>query len=316
MGASLSQIFSVLTEPEGSLIYHLILVFSIAGALQSAFVHWRSSEFPQARRTIFGLVVLLIAQLVPFLVSIFGMQGLINLQIILPPLDRAMTLFSLVWLIWLWAFPEPSRPADAGTWLLSLLVLSALGLSLAAASTQISFSSYNLTASDSYWQLASMGFSLLGLALLAVRRPNGWGYGIAVFLLSFAGHLLYMILGRGEGDFPGAVRLAHMAAYPILLTLPQRFPTATNALTSVKQQDAPVGERRKYSTDPKTFHALLALAGESSTEKLSQAITRAIAQTMLADLCFLIYLTDNNNQMQIASGYDLIREENLEGGSL
>ena len=49
---------------------------------------------------------------------------------------------------------------------------------------------------------------------------------------------------------------------------------------------------------------------------MSQAITRAIAQTMLADLCFLIYLTDNNNQMQIASGYDLIREENLEGGSL
>jgi signal transduction histidine kinase len=107
-----------------------------------------------------------------------------------------------------------------------------------------------------------------------------------------------------------------MAAYPILLTLPQRFPTASNRLTSVKQQDAPVGERRKYSTDPKTFHALLALAGESSTDKLSQAITRAIAQTMLADLCFLIYLTDNNNQMHIASGYDLIREENLEGGSL
>jgi signal transduction histidine kinase len=37
---------------------------------------------------------------------------------------------------------------------------------------------------------------------------------------------------------------------------------------------------------------------------------------MLADLSFLIYLTDNNNQMQIASGYDLIREENLEGGSM
>ncbi|HMD82897.1 MAG TPA: hypothetical protein VKE92_16380, partial [Anaerolineales bacterium] len=62
------------------------------------------------------------------------------------------------------------------------------------------------------------------------------------------------------------------------------------------------------------FHALLALAGESSSDKVSEAITRAIAQTMLADLCFLIYLTDNKNQMQIASGYDLIREENLEVG--
>lgn len=314
--ASLNEIFSLLTEGTGSLIYHLLLVFSIAGALQSSFVHWRSSEFPQARRTMFGLAMLLVAQIGLFLISGLGIQGLINLPRFLPPLDRAVTLFSLVWLIWLWAFPEPSRPADAGTWLLSLLVLSALGLSLVANANQTPLSSYNLTAADTYWQLASIGFSLLGLFLLAVRRPNGWGYGAAVFLLSFAGHLLYLMIGRNEGDFPGVVRLAHMAAYPILLTLPQRFPTAINALTSVKQQDAPVGERRKYSTDPKTFHALLALAGESSTDKLSQAITRAIAQTLLADLCFLIYLTDNNNQMQIASGYDLIREENLEGGSL
>lgn len=317
MGASLGQIFTVLTEPAGSLIYHLILVFSIAGALQAAFVHWRSSEFPQARRTMFGLGMLLVAQIGLFLISGIGIQGFINLQLFLPPLDRAVTLFSLVWIIWLWAFPEPSRPADAGTWLLSLLIIAALGLSLVAYSTDVPLSSYNLTTYESYWQLASIGLSLIGLFILAIRRPNGWGYGIAVFLLSFAGHLLYLTIGRIEGDFPGAVRLAHMAAYPILMTLPQRFPTAsTNRLTTVKQQDAPVGERRKYSTDPKTFHALLALAGESQTEKLSQAITRAIAQTMLADLCFLIYLTDNNSQMQIASGYDLIREENLEGGSL
>jgi hypothetical protein len=155
MGASLSQIFSVLTEPAGSLIYHLILVFSIAGALQSAFVHWRSSEFPQARRTMFGLGMLLVAQIGLFLVSAIGMQGLVNLPLFLPPLDRAVTLFSLLWLIWLWAFPEPSRPADAGTWLLSLLVLASLGLSLAVHSTQASITSYNLTTADTYWQLAS-----------------------------------------------------------------------------------------------------------------------------------------------------------------
>jgi signal transduction histidine kinase len=316
MGASLNQIFSVLTGPAGSLIYHLILVFSIAGALQSAFVHWRSSEFPQARRTMFGLGMLLIAQVALFLVSGIGIQGIINLQLFLPPLDRAVTLFSLVWLIWLWAFPEPSRPADAATWLLSLLVAAALGLSLAAYSAEPFLSSYNLTPDDSIWQLASIGLSLFGLFILVVRRPNGWGYGMAVFLLSFAGHLLYMLVGRIDGDFPGAVRLAHMAAYPILMTLPQRFPSPSSTPTTIKQQDAPMGERRKYSTDPKTFHALLALAGESSADKLSQSITRAIAQTMLADLCFLLYLTDNNNQVQIASGYDLIREENLEGGSM
>src|SRR5215213_11801128 len=143
MGASLSQIFSFLTKPEGSLIYHLILVFSIGNALQSAYSHWRSSEFPQARRTMFGLGMLLAAQIGLFLVSGIGIQGLINLPRFLPPLDRAVTLFSLVWLIWLWAFPEPSRPADAGTWLLSLLVTAALGLSLVAYSTEPVHSSYN-----------------------------------------------------------------------------------------------------------------------------------------------------------------------------
>ena len=75
-------------------------------------------------------------------------------------------------------------------------------------------------------------------------------------------------------------------------------------------------ERRRYSTDPKTFHAMLSLAAETNATKVSQAITRVIAQTMLADLCFLIYLTDNNNQAVIVGGYDLIREESLEGGSL
>ena len=66
---------------------------------------------------------------------------------------------------------------------------------------------------------------------------------------------------------------------------------------------------------PKTLHALLDLAGETDPNKINDDITRAVAQSMLADLSFLIYLTDNK-QMVIASGYDLIREEKLDGVTL
>ena len=317
MVALLGQVSAFLTTPEGSLIYHLILVFSIGSALQSAYVHWRSSEFPQAQRTMFGLIMLLAAQLLLFAVSILGAIGFLNLQLFLPPLDRAVTLFSIVWIIWLWAFPEPSRAADAGTWLLSVLVAAGLGLSLVAYSAEPIQAPYNLTIYDGFWQLATIAVEILGLIMLVLRRPNGWANGVACLGLCLTGNVLYMFFYHTEGNFPGPVRLMQLAAFPILMTLPQRFPAPVNQVTSVKQQDVPVaGERRRYSTDPKTFHALLALAGESQADKLSQAITRAIAQTMLADLCFLIYLTDNNNQLQIASGYDLIREENLEGGSL
>lgn len=314
MIASLYQVFDFLTEPSGSLIYHLILVFSIVSALQSAFFHWRSSGFPQARRTVFGLGFLLFAQFILFGLTAIGNQGIINLPLFLPPIDRALTLFSLIWMIWLWTFPEPSRASDAAATLLSLLVAAAFALSLIAYS-QEPLTPYNLTTTEGLWQLGSIGMAVFGLFLLLIRRPNGWGNGMAVFLLAFAGHLLHMILGRVDGNFPGAVRIAYMAAYPLLMTLPQRFPAPARTPTTIKPI-APTEERRRYSTDPKTFHALLTLAAESTADKVSQAITRAIAQALLADLAFLIYLTDNNSQMQIASGYDLIREEGLEGGSM
>ncbi|MGA7193343.1 MAG: ATP-binding protein, partial [Anaerolineales bacterium] len=243
----------------------------------------------------------------------------------LPPLDRAFTLFSIVWITWLWAFPEPSRSADAAATLLSLLIAAAMGLSLLAWAPQSSLTTYNVTMDDFLWQVASIGFIFIGALILLIRRPNGYGNGLAVLTLLVLGHLGHLAFHE-DGNYSGIIRLAYMAAYPILLTLPQRFPAPMNVGTvnintpvekrTKKQQEASVQERRRYSTDPKTFHALLALAAESSEPKVSQAITRAIAQTMLSDLCFLLYMTDNKNQIVIASGYDLIREESLEGGNL
>ena len=327
MSALFSQIFSLLTAPPGSIIYHLVLVFSIAGALQSAFNHWRSSEFPQARRTMLGLGLLLFAQFVMFAFSGLGWQGIINPTASLPPLDRAFTLFSIVWIAWLWAFPEPSRSADAAATLLSLLIGAALGISLLTWPHQSSLTTYNGTTDDILWQAASLVMIFIGALILLIRRPNGYGNGLAVFALIFLGHLGHLAFHE-DGNYSGIIRLAYLAAYPILLTLPQRFPApplvgtvinrsmSTDKPSNKAGQEVAVQERRRYSTDPKTFHAMLALAAESRAPRVNQAITRAIAQTMLADLCFLVYITDNKNQMTIASGYDLIREESIEGGIL
>ncbi|MEW6239407.1 MAG: ATP-binding protein [Chloroflexota bacterium] len=316
MDSFFGQYFSMLTAPPGNLLYHLVLIFSIAGALQSAFNHWRSSAFPQARRTMVGLGVLLAAQFILFVVSGLGWQGLLNSEVMLPPLDRAFSVLGILWITWLWAFPEPSRAADSAVTLLTLLVATAMTLSFAAWMAELAVTPFfNATFQDFIWQAASMGLILLGAMILLVRRPNGWANGLAALGLLFLGHALHLLSGRTQGDFPGAVRLAIIAAYPILFTLPQRFPAPVSQPTSIKQE-ASVPERRRYSTDPKTFHAMLSLAAETNPTKTSQAITRAIAQTMLADLCFLIFLTDNKNQLVIAAGYDLIREEPLEGGSL
>src|SRR5581483_1853847 len=325
MGELFNQILQALNSPLGSVVYHVLLVSYIANSFQSAFNHWRLSEFPQARRAMLGLGLLLLAQLFLFAFSGLGWQGIINPTASLPPLDRAFTLLSILWVTWLWAFPEPSRPADLATILLSLLISFAMALSLLTWAPQSKITTYNATVDDFLWQVASISFICLGALLLLIRRPDGFANGLAFLGLAFLGHISRFVFSEA-GNYSGLIRLAYLAAFPILPTLAQRFPAPQQAqlqqaqrsaakTTSVKQ-DTPVRERRRYSTDPKTFHALLALAAESSAPKVSQAITRAIAQTMLADLCFLVYLTDNKNQLVIASGYDLIREENLEGGSL
>ena len=157
---------------------------------------------------------------------------------------------------------------------------------------------YNNTPNDQGWQFASLALITFGVLILFVRKPDGFWNGIAFLALAFLGHAGYLIFGA-EGNYSGIVRVAYMAAYPILLTLPQRFPapgTGASKSTTAQSQDAsPTGaapERRRYSTDPKTFHAMLSLAAETNATKISQAITRVIAQAMLADLCFLIYLTN------------------------
>lgn len=322
MSTFTSLILTQLTVPPGDLIYYIVLVFVIASAFQSAFNHWRASEFPQARRAFIGLGILLGAQILMFLFSGLGWQRVVDPVTILPPMDRAFIVFSIIWITWLYAFPEPNRVADAVTTILSLFVLTALGLSLLSWQPQVAVTSYNLTFDDKLWQIGSMLLALLGIIVLFFRKPDGKWYGILLLFLGAIGHLGHFFT-QADGNYSGIVRLAYMAAFPILLTLPQRFaiPAGTVAETpqkptTLKQDTTGRPERRRYSTDPKTFHALLAVAAESNPTKLSQSITRAIAQTMLADLCFMIYLTDNNNQMVIAGGYDLIREDLLEGGSL
>lgn len=322
MNELLLELTSILVEAPGNLIYHLVLAFSLGGSLQIALSHWRSNRFPQIHRTIIGLGILLIGQAVLFIVSAMSWQALIDPVMVLPPLDRAITLFSLIWVAWLWIFPESSRPADAGNLLLNLLVFTALALSYTSWMPVFAAQAYNLTLQDTIWQSFSLTFIALAGITLFIRKPNGWNNGLVMLILAFAGHSLHLIVGYSAGNFPGIVRLFYLAAFPILLTLPQRFPGTTplaasqHSPTIVQKSDGPISERRRYSTDPKTFHALLSLASEVDAEKINNSITRAIAQTMLADLCFLIYLIEDTNQMVIASGYDLIREENLEGSSL
>jgi len=317
MSLFFNQILTLLTNPPGNLIYHVVLVFTIAGTLQGAILFLRSSQFPQARRTVLGLGILLGLQVVLFIISGLALRGWLDSKIVLPPLDRLMTLLALIWIAWLWVFPEPLRLSDFSTWLLSLVVLGLFGVTLALWSQKPGIS-FNASIFEKVWQLISMAVVVLGTLGLLRRRPNGWGNGLAMLILAFVGHLLSLLWPMG-GNFPGFVRLTQLALFPILLTILQRFPASAPERTPVIKTDSVTEEatleRRRYTTDPKTFHSLMTLAAEINADKVGRAMTRGIAQAMFADLCFLVTNGDDKS-LTITCGYDLIREENLEGSTI
>jgi signal transduction histidine kinase len=316
----LQQVFALLSTPPGNLIYHLVLLFALSFAFGQVWVNWRESRFPQQRRAMGGLLLLLLLQVGLFLISGLGWQGVVNLPVFLPPLQRALSFLMLLWVTWLWLFPEPSTPGDTLTILASLAVAIGALFGLANWGEIPPATPYNHTFQAALWGWVSLFWSLAGLALLILRRPNGWEFGMAFFLLMLSGQVLSLLLEHG-GDYAGGIRLAELAAYPLLLALANRFPhqgqqkPLPRPSAATEAGEKPV-ERRRYSADPKAVHALLELGSDLEGSKLHLAMARAVAQVMLADLCFLVFSGDDGRQIIFAAGYDLIREEPIEGASV
>ena len=317
MGNTIQQVLTALTTFPGNLIYHMVLAFSIAGALQAAMSFWRDSDFPQGRRMVIGLGLMLGLRFLLFLSAGLAQQGFSNPHILLPILDRTATILNLVVIVWLWIFPEPARLPDAASGLLAMLSAAAAALSWAWWFGNYAESAFNRTWLDIGWELFALALLILGLTLIIMRRPNGWEYGLAMMAIAALGHMLHLIIPQADSDFPGFVRLAQMAAYPILFTLPRRFNLPANETTprvetipAVIKQPI-IHEKPRYGIPPESLAALMPIFEATSASKLCKALAKSIASIMLADICLVVLPPGANGQFFVQCGYDLIREEKL-----
>lgn len=318
MNTLVPRILDLLVSPPGNLIFHLVLAFSVLASLQAVLISQRTSTFQHANRMGFGLSMLLIGQLVLFLSSGLAWQGIVNPHILLPVLDRAIAVFSLVWIVWLWAFPKPSRLGDLITGFLNLGILILFLFTYSSWSAQGAEIAFNLSWVDWTWELAALFIVLTGMALLLFSRPAGWGFGLGMLSLHLAGVVGHITLLSANGDFSGLIRLGQISAYPLLPTLLNRLsepvPSAPVVTTSAIPRPDDLPERRRYSSDPRTVHAWLELKQLSDPQKTVSGMAKALAYTMLSDLCFIV-TGPEYGQVILQGGYDLVREAEIPGSS-
>lgn len=303
----LGQIYSILTNPSGNLVYHLALALSVLIALQVALTNRPDG----GRHLAIGLGILFAAQVVLFTLSGMSWQGVLIPPQLLPPLDRGVAALSLVWVLWLWCFEPPSRLGNVITGLLSLGVFLFLFFTYTAW-YQMPGVPFNSSWMDLAWQAFSLFVIAAGLFLLMMHRLSGWGTVLAFLLLNLAGVLVQLLNPPFNGNYAPAVRLVQLCSYPLLPSLALLSP-ARPALRPSPQAADEAADRRHYTADPRAVYAWLQLSIQTQSQQIFTAVARAIAQTMLADVCYIVSFSDRQDTLVVRGGYDLIEDEELPG---
>ena len=208
---------------------------------------------------------------------------------------------------------KPHRAADAVNGLLNLVIIILLVFTLATWRNTDPGLAFNNSGLDLGWGILCIFLSLTGILLLMLEKPASWGIGVSVLLLHILGYIVHLLYTGPVGDFAAPLRLAQICAYPLLPILILRSvelnPTLPTSLPA--QQEKPFIERRRYSADPRATYSWLNLAIQEREEEIYEALTRAIAQTLLADLSLLFQASKFSDELFLRGGYDLIREEEL-----
>ena len=310
---ALEQVFSLLTTDLGSLVYHLVLAFSIAGAFQMSLAQDQREASTRTRRALLGLGLLLGLQLLLFASSGLVWQGVLTAGAWLPSIDRGVTLISLVLIVWLWTAPDPSPGADAAAFMLASLA-GASAILVGLWWSQQPAGSFNGTTADIAFQVGSLVLLLLGILILVVRKPAAWGSGLWMLGMLALGHIVHLFLLQSGGDYSGAVRLAQIAAFPFLLVLPGRSAPKSEPVEKVQRQahaQPQVREKFALYANPQLWTGLINMASEKDASRQCSAITSLLARIMGADLCLWLTPDGQDGPITVQCAYDAHQKRHL-----
>jgi signal transduction histidine kinase len=307
MDINLSILLTTLAEPPGDLIYHLVVSLALMLTVGFAFRNLGKSQTGnQAQRTLIGCGVILILQ--------FGLFGLRFLNISTQTAnfytlyERLAAALTIAWLMWVFSDDDqPSIPTNLNIILSALLIILA-GVSLTVFPNLSQLQNVNLLLFNLLWQFIAIALVLIGL-VLAVFIPVPQRVVMVFILLMLAsGHITQILMHDNLQWSMGAVRLAQTLSLPWVLVLIQRF-----SQPEAKERFQAYGSEVSFAempvdTKPALINLLLKVNLTNTVEEKHQAIAQALSLSVVADICYLVKITEQGDKLYIIAGYDLIRE--------
>jgi signal transduction histidine kinase len=311
MAPIVEQIIRLLSTPEGNLIYSMVLGFCVFGAwLYSQYTrsNQKSSESDRMQR---GLLFLLMAQLILFGATWLAWQGVIDGHLYLPPLDRTSALFSLVLILWLWAFPKSDKAVDALITLVVLVIIFLGAIGMVLWLREASDTIFNISTLGGYAYYSGIVLTVIGVILLLVRRTSYWGYGLSMLLILLSGYIAQYLITQAASDYGWFMHLGEMLAFILLFALPKRL-VSLRKIGDFVDKGKPVGLITP-GADANLVQSLTSLITESSPQQYYQDLTRFVAHLMSADYCLLILPPKTGEQLIVPIGYSRLQDKIMDG---
>lgn len=301
MAPIVDKILSLFATPQGNVIIFLVLVLFSFGAFQACAYTNGNQESVEKKRMRRGLLSLLVAQILLFLAGWLAWLGMIEEHAFLPILDRVVALFSLVVIIWLWAFPKRTPVVDRIVLIIEAVILMAGILSLMWWLRQNTEQLFNTSFLGAYAYYGGIALLLAGLILLIWKRPKSWGLGVTMLVIFLAGYLVQFIIRQPAGDYAWLVRLGEMFAFVLLLEMPRRLQTGTEETRFIE------GEKSIPLTIPRTSESLIqsivSLSQEKSPQQYYLKMIHFVAHLMQAESCLLVVPPKLGAQVIVLMGY-------------
>jgi signal transduction histidine kinase len=284
--ASLSDIFKLLAQPPGSLVFHLIALFALTFMLYAALgqrrAHGTANPFPRLH---WAAAILLLGRVLLMIAALLENSGVVLSHSVLPPLERFVDVAS-IGLLALAFVPLLIDKARFGLAIASLNAAAAL-IAYAAVAPAWYAASQQSTATyseqDWGWQIWSLGIAALAAVLTLFRRGSQWATVLVAFAALAAGHGLQAVLPDVETDVAIWVRLAQLVAY--LLLAATVFAAYTQTRHETEPRPASAERLMPGAPDPWPVVDAIRQVGSGDDRQLAlQRVCAAIASHLRADL--------------------------------
>ncbi len=289
--AFLTQALALISESPGSLVYHLLGLFSFEAALAFAVGQHGRGRVGGAIRLALAAGYALAVRLGLAILAGLGSAGVLQLPLLQPPLERAGLLITIMFMGW--GLISKPRGTLASVVLVLGIVGVAAGLVAALPAWQQLFASgaaYNNSPPDQLWQAAQMFTLSLIIIMLVALHPPEWGTSVGMFAVLAAATAWQLQQSLQPqpllaGSVPGMARLAELAALPLFALIVQRrvLQAAVREAELASSSFTPLLQAPSTALSPRVAQALGAMGTGTDRSATIQAVCEAAALALQAD---------------------------------